>query len=183
MKSTPARERKLHTQVIANKNKLHIPRREAEGAVLFGCWPSLHLVFDDCCRCELQCRLYVVYVMVRPILSRSSSSTRWEAANSVAPMAVYAVNYPRFKAKEFKTLALQHGQSDGLPVPQLVYRPPVAQRHALRAKAAPCICQVCFRGGRSRLEPRGSSRCGRQIAQSPISHSAFDHASRRCCRR
>ena len=66
-------------------------------------------------------------------------------------MAVYAVNYPRFKAKEFKTLALQHGQSDGLPVPQLVYRPPVAQRHALRAKAAPCICQVCFRGGEQPL--------------------------------
>ena len=30
----------------------------------------------------------------------------WEAANSVTPISVYAVNYPRFKAKENKTLAL-----------------------------------------------------------------------------
>eukprot|EP00964_Phaeocystis_antarctica_P157635 scaffold127937_cov72-Phaeocystis_antarctica.AAC.4 len=44
--------------------------------------------------------------MVRPTLQRGQSSMLWEAANSVTPISVYAVNYPRFKAKENKTLAL-----------------------------------------------------------------------------
>jgi hypothetical protein len=48
--------------------------------------------------------------MVRPIsLQRQENSwesAQWEAATSATPIAVYAINYPRFKAKENKTLAL-----------------------------------------------------------------------------
>ena len=46
----------------------------------------------------------------RPILLRNQGGgtnyTQSQAANSVAPISVYAVNYPRFRARENKTMAL-----------------------------------------------------------------------------